>query len=181
MFLRLSPRALWKAFIYSSCPWVGMGAGVWFLLQGRRAITPSLMWRKKCWVWTKITSHPNRGLCGTFLVQKLLSVAILALLQPNIFLAILGYMDISQHRGWCMRRTSDFFFRIFFFLLVEKEWRQMWLRANLEMWLENENSLLWKELDGAAESSIRFFKMRGMEKCGSICLLWKGWNNVLEA
>lgn len=115
MFLRLSPRAFWKAFIYSSCPWVGMGAGVWFLLQSRRAITPSLMWRKKCWVWTKITSHPNRGLCGTFLVQKLLSVAILALLQPNIFLAILGYMDISQHRGWCMRRTSDFFFRTFFF------------------------------------------------------------------
>lgn len=121
MLLWLSPKAFWNAFIHPSCPWAGTGAGVWFLLQGRRAIMPSLVRRKKGCVWTEITSHLNRVLGGTFLAQKLLSLAILTLFQSNIFLAILGYMDLSQHRGWCMSRTSDFFFLELFFY---------WLRRN---------------------------------------------------
>lgn len=146
MLLWLSPKAFWNAFIHPPCPWAGTGAGVWFLLQGRRAIMPSLLRREKGCVRTEITSHLNRVLGGTFLAQKLLSLAILALLQSNIFLAILGYMDRSQHRGWCMSRTSDFFLELFsflFFLLVEKEWRQMWLRADFEMWLAMKT--LWCE------------------------------------
>lgn len=52
----------------------------------------------------KLQLHLNRGLCGTFLTEKLLSLAILTLFPSNIFLAILGYMEISQYHSWCMSR-----------------------------------------------------------------------------
>lgn len=147
MLLWLSPKAFWNAFIHPPCPWAGTGAGVWFLLQGRRAIMPSLLRREKGCVRTEITSHLNRVLGGTFLAQKLLSLAILTLLQSNIFLAILGYMDQSQHRGWCMSRTSDFFLELFSFFFFTG-WEGMETNvAQSRFWnvAGNENSLMWRE------------------------------------
>lgn len=138
-----------KAFIHPPCPWAGTGAGVWFLLQGRRAVMPLLLRREKGCVWTEITSHLNRVLGGTFLAQKLLSLAIFTLFQSNIFLAILGYMDLSQHHGWCMSRTSDFFFlELFSFFLFLTGWEGMETNvAQSRFWnvAGNENSLMWRE------------------------------------
>lgn len=49
----------------------------------------------------------------------------------------------------------------------------------------NGNSLMWRELDIAAESGVPFFffffRMKGMEKCGYICFLWKGQDSAVEA
>lgn len=155
-----------ESFYLSLFPWAGMGAGVWFVLQCQRAITPSLMRREKGCVWTRITPHLNRRLGGTFLAPKLLSLAIPALFQSNIFLAILGYMDLSQHCGWCMRRrTSDFFFN--------------WLKRNGDK-CGSEQVLKcgwkWKCSDvkrirhSSWEWCLIFFRMKGMEKCGYIVM-----------
>lgn len=38
-----------------------------------------------------------------------------------------------------------------------------------------------RELDIAAGSGVRFFRMKGMEKYGHICFLWKGGNSEIEA
>lgn len=65
----------------------------------------SLMWTGKHCILSEVTICLNRGLCGTFLTEKLLNLAILTLFQSNIFLAILGYREISQYHRWYMSRS----------------------------------------------------------------------------
>lgn len=58
--------------------------------------------------WNPITSKQRA--VWPFSCSKVVKFGNPSSAPSNLFLAILGYMDISQHCGWRMRRTSDFFF-----------------------------------------------------------------------
>lgn len=161
MFHRGSPGAFLGSFYLFVLPMSGHRTGVWVLLQPGRTITVSLMRTAKHCAWTVLTPHLNRRLCDTFLTQKLLSLATLTLLQSNIFFTILGYVEISQHCGWCTSSPLYWgFFKAFLTGLKGMETNVVqgiiWNMAGKK----NKNSLIWKEWDTAAETAIRFWSWK---------------------
>ena len=96
----------WATFIYSSCLWVGKAGRYLVFVTAQKSLQFCWCERISTSIWMAITLCLNRGLCGSFLTKKLLNLAILTLFQSYIFLAILGYMEISQYHGWCMSSFS---------------------------------------------------------------------------
>lgn len=105
MFNRQFPRAFSGNFYLFILPVSGQKGQVSGFCYRTNVVMASLMWTGKHCILSEVTLCLNRGLCGTFLTEKLLNLAILTLFQSNFFLAILGYREISQYHGWCMSRS----------------------------------------------------------------------------
>lgn len=105
VFNRQFPRAFLGNFYLFILPVSGQKGQISGFCYCTNVVMASLIWMGKHCILSEVTLCLNRGLCGTFLTEKLLNLAILTLFQSNIFFAILGYREISQRHGWCMSRS----------------------------------------------------------------------------